>query len=101
MKNKIKALNTSFTQEFVNFKEDLNNKPQMNSVELQEQKKSLSEAQTHIDELQTFNMEVKEALLTTLHELRKLQVKLTDLESRHCLYWHLMCLFVSRLLFSG
>lgn len=36
----------------------------------------------HIEELETFNMEAKEALMTTLREQRKLQEKLTDLEGR-------------------
>lgn len=82
MKNDITALDTSFKQEFANFKEDVNNKLKANKDELQDQKKSLNEAQTCIEELETFNMEAKDALLTTLREQRKLQDKLTDLEGR-------------------
>lgn len=54
------------------FKEDFNNKLLANSEELQDQKKSLNEAQTRINELETFSMKVKEALLN----------KLTNLEGR-------------------
>ena len=82
MKNDITALDTSFKQEFANFKEDVNNKLKANSDELQDQKKSLNEAQTRIEELESFNMEAKDALLATLREQKKLQDKLTDLEGR-------------------
>ena len=82
MKNDITALDTSFKQEFANFKEEVNNRLKANSDELQDQKKSLNEAQTRIEELETFTMEAKDALLTTLREQRKLQDKLTDLEGR-------------------
>lgn len=71
MKNELMALkeelNTNFRQRFANFKEDINKKLQANSDELQDQ---------------TTNMEAKEALLTALHEQRKLREKLTDLEGR-------------------
>lgn len=80
MKNGLKALNSSFRQEFASFKEDVNNKLRVNSEELQDQKKSPNEVQTRIDELETFSMEAKEALLMTLREQRKLQEKLTDRE---------------------
>ncbi|TKS92706.1 hypothetical protein D9C73_027308 [Collichthys lucidus] len=82
LKNDITALNTSFKQEFASFKEDVYTKLKANKDELQDQKKSLSEAQTRIEELETFNLEAKDALLTTLREQRKLQDKLTDLEGR-------------------
>ena len=82
IKNDITALDTSFKQEFANFKGDVNNRLKANKEELQEQKKSLNEAQARIEELETFNMEAKDALLTTLREQRKLQEKLTDLEGR-------------------
>lgn len=77
-----KELNTNFRQQFANFKEDVNKKLQANNDELQEQKRNFSKAQARIKELESFNMEVKEALLTTLSELRKLQEKVTDLEGR-------------------
>lgn len=59
MKNDLKALNSSFRQEFASFKEDVNNK-RVNSEEHQDQKTSLNEVQTTIDELETFSMEAKE-----------------------------------------
>ena len=82
MKNNITSLDTSFKQEFSSFKQDVNNKLKANNEELLDQRKSLSEAQTRIDELKSFNMEAKEALLKTLREQRQLQEKLTDLEGR-------------------
>ncbi|KAE8291543.1 hypothetical protein D5F01_LYC08898 [Larimichthys crocea] len=82
LKNDITALNTSFKQDFASFKEDVYNKLKANKDELQDQKKSFNEAQTHIEELEAFNLEAKDTLLTTLHEQRKLQDKLTDLEGR-------------------
>lgn len=42
---------------------------------LQDEKKMICEAQTHIKELETWNIEAEEALLTTLEEQRKLQEK--------------------------
>ncbi|TKS92538.1 hypothetical protein D9C73_027476 [Collichthys lucidus] len=56
LKNDITALNTSFKQEFASFKEDVYTKLKANKDELQDQKKSLSEAQTRIEELETFNL---------------------------------------------
>ncbi len=82
MKNDITSLDTSFKQEFASFKEDVNNKLEANRDKLPDQRKSLTEAQTRIDELETFNLEAKEALLKTLREQEKLREKLTDLEGR-------------------
>ncbi|KAM7378693.1 hypothetical protein PAMP_004299 [Pampus punctatissimus] len=82
LKNDITALNTSFKQEFANFKEEVYNKLKANKDELQDQKKSLNEAQTRIEELEAYNLEAKDALLTTRRVQKKLQDKLTNLEGR-------------------
>lgn len=76
------SLHTIFKQEFTNFAEEVNNKIKMNSDELRDQRKSLTEAQVRMEELETFNMGAEEALLTTLREQRKLQEKLTNFEGR-------------------
>lgn len=81
MKN-VMSLHTSFKQEFTNFAEEVNIKLKSNSDKLQDKRKSLTKAKVHIEELETFNMEAKEAPMTTLREQRKLQEKLTDLEGR-------------------
>lgn len=53
-----KEFNTNSRQEFASFKEEVNNMLVKNS-ELQDQKKSISKAQTCIDELETWNTEAK------------------------------------------
>lgn len=86
MKNELttfkEEFKADFRQEFNIFKEQIDSKLSANSKELQEHKQSITEAQTRIGELEEWNIEVKEALLTALKEQKNLKEKLTDLEGR-------------------
>lgn len=73
---------TDFKQELNTFKEQIDYKLTENKKDLQEQKQALEEAQTRIGELEDWNIEVKQALLTTLKDQRDLKEKLIDLEGR-------------------
>lgn len=72
-------LNTNFRQEFANFMVYVKEKLQV-SRDYKKTKKNFSNAQARIEELETFNMEAKEALLAVLREQKKLQEKVTDLQ---------------------
>lgn len=56
LKREITSLESSFKQEFVSFKEDVSNKLKDNIDKLYDQRQSLTEAQTRIEALKTFNM---------------------------------------------
>lgn len=67
-----KEFKTNFNQELNTFTEQIDHKLSKNKNELQEQKQDLEQVQIWIGELEDWNIEVKQALLTTLKE------KLTD-----------------------
>lgn len=86
MKNELtnfkEEFKTDFRQELNNFQQQTDSKLSANSKEPQGHKQSLTEAQTCIQELEEWNTEVKEVLLTALKEQRHLKEKLIVLEGR-------------------
>lgn len=73
-------------REFAGFKEETNRKLAQNVADIQEQRRDITEAQTRIEELEEWNIEAKEAILTLLKQQTKLQEKLTEVEGhgRRC-----------------
>lgn len=73
-------------REFGGFKEEMNRKVAQNIAEIQEQRKDIAEAQVRVAELEEWNTEAKEAILTLLKQQTKLQEKLTEVEGhgRRC-----------------
>ncbi len=73
-------------REFAGFKEEMNRKVAQNVAEIQQQRKDITEAQERITELEDWNMEAKEAILTLIKQHTKLQEKLTEVEGhgRRC-----------------
>lgn len=67
-------------REFAGFKEEANRKLTQNVAEIQEQQKDISEAQMRVAELEEWNIEAKEAILTLLKQQTKLQEKLTEMD---------------------
>ena len=73
-------------REFTGFKEEMNRKVAQNIAEIQQQRKDITEAQERIAELEDWNADAKEAILTLLKQQTKLQEKLTEVEGhgRRC-----------------
>ncbi|KAK7882818.1 hypothetical protein WMY93_028992 [Mugilogobius chulae] len=78
-KEEVKA---DIKNEFDVFKEEINKKFADNYKELQDQKVALEEAHTRISEVEDWNVEVKDVVLSLLKEQKILKDKLTDLEGR-------------------
>lgn len=73
-------------REFASFKDETNRKLVQNVAEIQEQRKDIIEVQEQVVELEEWNIEAKEAILTLLKQQTKLQEKLTEVEGhgRRC-----------------
>lgn len=73
-------------REFAGFKDETNRKLAQNVAEIQEQRKDIMDAQERVAELEEWNIEAKEAILTLLKQQTKLQEKLTEVEGhgRRC-----------------
>ena len=73
-------------REFAGFKEEINRKVEQNVAAIQEQRKDIAEAQVRVSEMEEWNVEAKEAILTLLKQQTKLQEKLTEVEGhgRRC-----------------
>ncbi|CAK6966040.1 uncharacterized protein LOC114157996 isoform X1 [Scomber scombrus] len=90
MKKHLATYNDKFKEEvrreFAGFKDETNRKLAQNVAEIQAQRKDITEAQERVAELEEWNIEAKEAILTLLKQQTKLQEKLTEVEGhgRRC-----------------
>lgn len=70
-------------EELEDLKKDVNQRLTETTTELATQDKRLAEAEMRIEEMETWNIEAKEALLQSMKQQKILQDKLTDQEGRN------------------